>query len=74
MPKLPRIKPKQLIRALKRLGFVLDRIQGSHPTLYRDDQSSPVTVPMHNRDMKTGTLHAILRDAKIRVEDLIKVL
>lgn len=30
MPKLPRIKPAKLIKALERAGFFVDHITGSH--------------------------------------------
>lgn len=74
MPKLPRITPKQLIRALKRAGFVLDRIHGSHHLLYKDHARILVSVPMHSRDLKPGTLHAILRTANMSIEELLKLL
>ena len=74
MPKLPRLKSKQLIKALKRAGFVIDRVSGGHYILYKDDSYPPVTVPYHNKDLKTGTLHAILKQAKISVSQLIDLL
>ncbi len=74
MPKLPRLKPKQLIKALKRAGFVVDRINGGHYILYKDDSCPPITVPYHNKDLKTGTLHSILKQAKISVNQLIDLL
>ena len=74
MPKLPRLKPKRLIRALKRVGYVVDHISGSHYILYKDNTCPPLTVPYHNKDLKTGTLHSILKQAKISVNQLIDLL
>ena len=74
MPKLPRLKPKQLIKVLKRAGFVVDRISGSHYIFYRDDVYPPITVPYHNKDLKTGTLAAVLKQAKISTSQLIDLL
>lgn len=37
MPKLPCVKPKQLIKVLKKIGFFVDRISGSHYILYKDE-------------------------------------
>lgn len=74
MPKLPRLKPKQLIKALKQTGFVVNRVSGSHYILYKDDFHPPVTVPYHNKDLKTGTLSAILKQAKISIGQLIDLL
>lgn len=74
MPKLPRIKPTKAITALKRAGFYVDRITGSHYILYKDDKSWPVSVPRHNKDLKIGTLRNILRQAKLSVKDFIEYL
>jgi predicted RNA binding protein YcfA (HicA-like mRNA interferase family) len=63
-----------MIRALERAGFVLDRIRGSHYILYKNNTHPPISIPMHNRDMKIGTLHAILRAADLTVEELLKLL
>lgn len=74
MPKLPRLKSKRLVKALKQAGFRLDRISGSHYILYKDNFHPPVTVPCHNKDLKTGTLSGILKQAKISVSELIDLL
>ncbi len=70
MPKLPRIKPAQVIKALQRAGFFIDHTTGSHYLLYKDDKSNPVTVAMHDKDLKLGTLKSILKQAKLSVDDL----
>jgi len=74
MPKLPRLKPKQLIKALKQAGYFVDHINGSHHILYKNDSYLPITVPYHNKDLKTGTLSAILKQAKISTKELIDLL
>ncbi|KKQ53783.1 MAG: YcfA family protein [Candidatus Falkowbacteria bacterium GW2011_GWC2_38_22] len=74
MPKLPRIKPKQLIKALKKADFILDHTTGSHYFFTKDSCSYPITVPFHNKDLKLGTLSAILKQAKISVQELIDLL
>lgn len=74
MPKLPSVRPKQVIRALLRAGFVLDRIRGSHHILYKDDKHPPISIALHNRDMKPGTLHRILRDAELTIKEFLKLL
>ena len=74
MPKLPRLKPKQLIKALKRAGFAVDRISGGHYIFYKNDFYPPIAVPYHNKDLKIGTLSAILKQAKISTNQLINLL
>ncbi len=73
--KIPVITPKKLIHALERSGFVVLRQRGSHVYLYHpNNPTGVVTVPMHNRDLKKGTLKGILRQAGMDTEDLIELL
>ena len=74
-PKLPVITPRKLIQALERSGFIIHRQRGSHIYLYHPDTpANLVTVPMHNKDLKKGTLRGILRQAGMDAEDLIELL
>ncbi|PYK35482.1 MAG: hypothetical protein DME54_04635 [Verrucomicrobia bacterium] len=68
--KLPRdLRGQRVVRALKRLGFVEERQEGSH--LVRG--SLRVTVPAH-RVLAPKTLQSILRQAQISVQELTAVL
>ena len=74
-PKLPSVSCEQLVRALKRAGFVEQRQRGSHLHLRRETDKKRVTVPMHKgRTIPPGTLRAILRDADITVEEFGELL
>ncbi len=72
MPKLPVVKPKQVIKALKKMGFVEVRKKGSHVQLKRGNLL--VTVPFHNRDLNTTTLKSILRQSKTSIDELKEVI
>ena len=73
--KLPRIGAQELIRALKRAGFEEQRQRGSHLHLKRASDGRRVTVPVHKgRDIPTGTLRAILRDADISIDQFRELL
>ena len=75
MTGLPVVSPRQLIRALERAGFFVHHIRGSHYYLRHPDKPGIlVTVPYHGRDLKRGTLRSILRQAGIRVEELVDLL
>ena len=74
MPKLPRLKSKRLIKALKKAGFFVDHISGSHYILYKDNHSLPISVPFHNKDLKTGTLSSIIKQAKLSKREFIDLL
>jgi predicted RNA binding protein YcfA (HicA-like mRNA interferase family) len=53
---------RECIKLLKKHGWTLDRIQGSHHIMQKNGVSIP--VPVHgNKDLKTGTLKSILRRA-----------
>ncbi|MCS6918987.1 MAG: type II toxin-antitoxin system HicA family toxin [Fimbriimonadales bacterium] len=69
MSRLPALKPEEVIRKLKRFGFSVDRITGSHYILRHED-GRIVVVPYHaGRDVKRGTLRSILQQAGISVDD-----
>ena len=56
-PRLPALKSRVVIRALERAGFFLHHATGSHQILKHPDRpAARVTVPLHNRDLKRGTL------------------
>ncbi|HVB49870.1 MAG TPA: type II toxin-antitoxin system HicA family toxin [Burkholderiales bacterium] len=71
MPKLPRVSGAEVVRALGRLGFAVARQRGSHIVLRRG--SSGCGVPNH-RELKSGTLAGVLKQAGVSIEDFIKAL
>lgn len=71
MPKLPRVSGAEVVKALGRLGFVVARQRGSHIVLRRG--SSGCVVPNH-RELKTGTLSGVLKQAGVSVEDFLNAL
>jgi len=70
MPKLPVLRPAELIRALKKLGFVEKRQKGSHLVMLNEELNYQVVIPVHNKPLKKGTLAAILRQCNVSPEDL----
>jgi predicted RNA binding protein YcfA (HicA-like mRNA interferase family) len=71
MPKLPRVSGAQVVRALERLGFAVARQRGSHIVMRRG--SSGCVVPNH-RELKTGTLAGVLKQAGVSAEEFINAL
>jgi predicted RNA binding protein YcfA (HicA-like mRNA interferase family) len=72
---IPVLTPRQLIRTLQRAGFVLHHVRGSHHYFRHPDKPGVlVTVPYHNRDLKRGTLRAIMRQAGLTADDLGRLL
>lgn len=52
------------------LGFVLDRSRGSHQVWLHPVSRKRAIVPMHNKDIPTGTLYSILKQAGIEKDEL----
>ena len=70
-PKLPVVSGAEAIRAFERLGFSVVRQRGSHIILRRG--ASGCVVPNH-RELKTGTLAGILKQAGVSVDEFITTL
>ena len=68
MLKLPRISGADCVRALERMGYSQRRQRGSHVVMRRGAQGC--SVPLH-RELKTGTLAGVLRQAKVDPEEFI---
>jgi predicted RNA binding protein YcfA (HicA-like mRNA interferase family) len=71
MPKLPVVSGSDAVRTLERLGFVVVRQRGSHVVLRRG--ASGCVVPNH-RELKTGTLTGILKQAGVSADEFIAAL
>ena len=67
------ITPKKLLQFLKDKGFYITRQSGSHMILHHNsDKTKRVTLPIHNKDLKPGTLSSILKQAGIDKKELFK--
>ena len=65
MNNTPSLTPKELVKILKKKGFVLDRSRGSHQLWLHPDTRKRAIVPMHTKDIPKGTFYAILKQAGI---------
>ena len=62
----------RVVRVAESIGFVLDRQRGSHAVYYRGSDKRRVVIPMHGaKDLKPGTLRAIIHDMGLTVEEFI---
>lgn len=73
MPGLRRVSGEETIGALERLGFVRVRQRGSQVVLRRQTGEREVgcVVPLH-RELAVGTLHGILRQAKVTPDEFME--
>lgn len=58
------MKDKDLLKLLLKNGWVVKRINGSHHILQKDGKIQ--VVPIHNRDVPTGLLNAILKETGLK--------
>lgn len=73
-PRLPAVRPRQLVRVLERKGWRLDRTTGSHQIFVHDVVRHPIVVPMHSKDIGRGLLVRILQDAEISRDEFLRLL
>jgi len=74
MSKVPSLPYDRIIRALQRDGWVVVRQKGSHIRLQKHTpaETLKLTVPAH-RPIKRSTLSHILKQARISVDDFLKL-
>jgi len=64
---------REVVKALRRVGFVVDHQRGSHIFLHNLEKNISVVVPVH-KELKKGTLNSILKKVGITIEDLKKLI
>lgn len=71
MPKLPVLKPTEVVARLQVLGFVEVRQRGSHKQ-FRHPDGRGTTVPFHKgRDISPVLLRKIARDIGVPADELV---
>ena len=71
VPKVPVLKPRQVVALLVARGFVLVRQRGSHMQ-FRHPDGRATTVPDHGgRDIAPSLLRQIARDVGLTAEELV---
>ncbi|WP_109608925.1 type II toxin-antitoxin system HicA family toxin [Mucilaginibacter oryzae] len=61
--------PKEIVAILLAHGFEHVRTKGSHQMFVNYTNGKRTVVPMHSKELKKGTLHAILKQAGIDLKD-----
>jgi predicted RNA binding protein YcfA (HicA-like mRNA interferase family) len=74
LPKLPVLKPREVVSVLARLGFVEVRQRGSHKQ-FRHADGRVTTVPFHaGRDISPNLLRKVIEDIRLTPEEFIGLL
>jgi len=72
--KLPLISGIEAVRALAKIGYVIDHQTGSHMILrQREIPHRRLTVPKH-KEIAKGTLRAIIKQAGLTVDEFLELL
>lgn len=75
MAKIPALTARQVIRALKKAGFVEDRQKGSHLILINSSINARTVVPVHpGKTIKKPLLLGIISDTKLTREEFLALL
>jgi predicted RNA binding protein YcfA (HicA-like mRNA interferase family) len=72
---LPSFKPEEVIRKLRRAGFLFDRhAKGSHEIWFHPKSKRRTVVPNHpGKDLPKGTLRAIIKESGLTVEEFLQL-
>ncbi|MGI8601771.1 MAG: type II toxin-antitoxin system HicA family toxin [Verrucomicrobiales bacterium] len=75
MPRVPIVSGSEAVRALRRLGFTVDRQRGSHVVMKKVTAAGEIgcVIPMH-REVAAGTLRSALKMAGVSVEEFTEAL
>jgi predicted RNA binding protein YcfA (HicA-like mRNA interferase family) len=74
MTRLPSFRPDTGMSMLRRAGFEVVRIRGSHYQLLNPAANRRVTVPRHGRDLTQATLASIIRQSGLTRDEFAKLL
>ncbi|HHE47502.1 MAG TPA: addiction module toxin, HicA family [Candidatus Acetothermia bacterium] len=74
MTRLPRVSGKEVVKALKKVGYEIDHQTGSHIILrHSNPPHRRITVPDH-KELAKGTLRALIRQVGLTVEEFLDLL
>ena len=69
MGRLPHISGREVVKALRKIGYEQDRQRGSHIVLRQTaEPHRRIVVPDHD-EVATGTLRAIIRQVGLTVDE-----
>ncbi|WP_414579247.1 type II toxin-antitoxin system HicA family toxin [Anabaena sp. CCY 9402-a] len=73
MSKLPVISGAECVKALEKIGFIVDRQRGSHIILVREDPRTTISIPEH-KELDRGTLRGIIRQVGLSVDEFVELM
>ena len=71
MPKLPVLKPREVVAILRKLGFECVRQRGSHMQFRHSDGRATTVCDHAGRDIAPALLRTIARDIGLTSEEFV---
>jgi predicted RNA binding protein YcfA (HicA-like mRNA interferase family) len=73
MPDVPLLKPREVVKAFRKLGWDVARQKGSHIILTKEGHIATLSIPNHP-EVARGTLRALIARAGLTIEDFLAAL
>ena len=73
MPDVPLLKPCEVVKAFRKLGWGVARQKGSHIILTKEGHIATLSIPDHPQ-VARGTLRALIARAGLAIEDFLAAL
>ena len=67
--RLPQIPGARVVRALRRVGWEVRRIRGSHHIMTHPQRPGVISVPVHRRPVSKGMMSDILDLAGLSIQE-----
>lgn len=72
--RLPTLRPRAVVAALKKAGFIEHAQRGSHLALKHPGTMRRTVVPMHSGDLNRGLLKEIIKQAGLTEDEFRSLL
>jgi len=73
MPKVPLLKPLEVIKIFEKLDWTVARQKGSHIIMTKPHNISTLSIPNH-KEVARGTLKSLILKAEISIEEFIEMI
>ena len=73
MGKLPIVSGREAAKVFQKVGWRLVRWRGSHMILTKEGEEATLSIPDH-KELGRGLLRALVRDARLNIDDFSEFL
>ncbi len=73
MPPIPVLRPREVIRTFRRLGWRVVRQRGSHIIMVKDGHRATLSIPDHS-EVARGTLRSLISKAGVTVDEFLNAI